>query len=859
MAAFDRIKSGIDALDAVLDNIRLGDNVVFQLSRLEEFAYFTEPYVHRAIADGRDLIYFRFASHAPFFGPMPGLKIYELDPNVGFETFTVQVRRIITEHGRDAFYVFDSLSDLRVAWSSDLMMANFFRVTCPYLFELDTVAFFPVLRGVHSFTAIAKIRDTTQLLLDVASDDEGNVFLHPIKVWNRYTPTMFAAHRYRPKDKTVSVLTDGVEISRYYAAMNQSPVTSEERNIDSWDRFFMDCRLDEARGQLSSDACVKMCNMMMTKDPHMRDLVKKYFKPADYFEVRDRMVGTGLVGGKSCGMLVARKIVETALPEMKSRFEPHDSFYVGTDVFYTYIVYNDLWKLRVAQSGEGFVSAAPALKEGIEQGTFPNDIREQFKRILDYYGQAPIIVRSSSFLEDGFGNAFAGKYDSVFCANVGTPDERLREFENAVRHVYASSLDRSALEYRLRNGLDEREEQMALLVMRVSGSYLNATSFMPTAAGVGYSHSAYCWMPGMDPDAGMLRLVMGLGTKAVDRTERDYPRIVGLDHPQATTAKTTAEKHRYCQRYANFIDLEKRGLGESLCTDLAPKMSVNSRNAVFEHDFEAEESLRSRGKFRPVLFASCRGLVANRELTDLMSRILHVLQDAYGSAVDIEFTINVGAENAFVVNLLQCRPIRALKGGTGVQLPTVADSQAVLHTVGEGMGNDRADQLDVVVTVDPGAYYRCPYALKPSVASLIGAANAYCSKRNLKAALFTPGRLGTSSPELGVPATFADISAFCALFEVAYSAAGYAPELSYGSHMFQDLVEADICYGAVMENDTCRAFHLELLSKCPDITRDALGDVPEELAGIVSVIDVRPYELVLWRDSLNNETLVAQK
>ena len=185
MAAFDRIKSGIDALDAVLDNIRLGDNVVFQLSRLEEFAYFTEPYVHQAIADGRDLIYFRFASHAPFFGPMPGLKIYELDPNVGFETFTVQVRRIITEHGRDAFYVFDSLSDLRVAWSSDLMMANFFRVTCPYLFELDTVAFFPVLRGVHSFTAIAKIRDTTQLLLDVASDDEGNVFLHPIKVWNR--------------------------------------------------------------------------------------------------------------------------------------------------------------------------------------------------------------------------------------------------------------------------------------------------------------------------------------------------------------------------------------------------------------------------------------------------------------------------------------------------------------------------------------------------------------------------------------------------------------------------------------------------------------------------------------------------
>ena len=858
MAAFDRIKSGIEALDKTLDNIRLGDNVVFQLSRLDEFAYFTEPYVHQAIADGRDLIYFRFASHDPLFSPMPGLRIYELDPNVGFETFTVEVRRIITEHGRGAFYVFDSLSDLRVVWSSDMMMANFFRVTCPYLFELDTVAYFPVLRGQHSFTAIAKIRDTTQLLLDVTSDSEGDVYLHPLKVWNRYTPTMFSTHRYRPQDSTIVPLTDGVDIGRYYAAMSENPVTSEERNIDSWDRFFMECRLDESRGQLSDDACAKMCNMMMTKDPHMRGLVRRYFSPADYFKVRDRMVGTGLVGGKTCGMLVARKIVETALPEMSRLFEPHDSFYVGTDVFYTYIVYNDLWKLRVAQSGDGFISAAPALKEGIEKGTFPAEINEQFGRILDYYGQSPIIVRSSSFQEDGFGNAFAGKYESVFCANVGTPEEKLREFENAVRHVYASSLNRSALEYRRRNGLDAREEQMSLLVMRVSGSYLDDGRFMPTAAGVGYSHSAYSWMPGMNPDAGMLRLVMGLGTKAVDRTEHDYPRIVNLDRPQATTARTIAERHRYCQRYANFIDLDKRMLGEALCTDLAPELSPASRNAVFEHDTEAEQSLRSRGSYRPVLFASCRGLTENREFTDLMSRVLHALQEAYGNAVDIEFTVNVGADDVFVVNLLQCRPIRSLKDGTGVELPPVADDDAVLHVVGEGMGNDRSERLDVVAVVDPGAYYRCPHALKPSVASLVGAANAYCSVHGLSSALFTPGRLGTSSPELGVPTTFADISGFSALFEVAYSAEGYAPELSYGSHMFQDLVEENICYVAVLENDTRRALHLELLDGCPDMTAEVLGEVPEELAGIVKVIDARPYRLKLWYDSLANEVLLAR-
>jgi pyruvate,water dikinase len=242
-----------------------------------------------------------------------------------------------------------------------------------------------------------------------------------------------------------------------------------------------------------------------------------------------------------------------------------------------------------------------------------------------------------------------------------------------------------------------------------------------------------------------------------------------------------------------------------------------------------------------------------------MLEMLRALQDAYGNAVDIEFTVNVGQDGDFIVNLLQCRPIRSLRGGTGVEIPAIEDESCILHTVGEGMGNDCTERLDVVVEVDPERYYRCAHALKPSVAALVGRANAYCAQHGFKAVLFTPGRLGTSSPELGVPTTFADISAFRALFEVAYSEAGYAPELSYGSHMFQDLVEADICYGAVLENETRRAFHLDLLDSCPDITDEVLGEVSEGLSGIVRVIDVRAAKLTLWHDSLKNETLMARE
>lgn len=91
---------------------------------------------------------------------------------------------------------------------------------------------------------------------------------------------------------------------------------------------------------------------MITKDPKMREMVKRYFEPTDYFEVRNHMVGTGIIGGKACGMLLARKMIQLQQPEVYKHLEPHDSFYLGSDVFYSYLVANDLWTIRIKQRSE---------------------------------------------------------------------------------------------------------------------------------------------------------------------------------------------------------------------------------------------------------------------------------------------------------------------------------------------------------------------------------------------------------------------------------------------------------------------------------------------------------------------------
>ena len=862
MAAFDKIESGIPNLDVILDHIRLGDNVVWQVSDIGEFRLFAEPFARQAVRDGRDVTYIRFAQHPPLLGDLDGIRVVRFDPDAGFERFTVAIREEITRRGRDAFYVFDCLSELQSVWYTDLMMGNFFRVTCPYLFELDTVAYFPLLRGRHSFDAVARIRDTTQLLLDVCSN-ERYVYLHPLKVWNRYSERMFLPHAYDRGSGDFFTVENGVDMSRYYRTMQHSARSGRDQNVDSHDLFFNQARLAYAAGQFSEETEDQIIDSTMTKDERLRTLVKRYFKPEDYFLLRDRMIGSGAIGGKACGMLLARKIAETEVKAYAEHNEPHDSFYIGSDVFYTYIVSNGDWTLRIAQrSREGYFEKAPELRERLLRGRFPPNIRDQFQKVLDYFGQSPFIVRSSSFLEDGFGNAFAGKYESVFCVNQGSPEERMEGFEQAVRRVYASTMDPSALEYRRRRGLDRLDEQMAVLVQRVSGSYYESPKeagagkrfFMPGAAGVGYSHSAYKWLPNMDAGAGMLRLVMGLGTKAVDRTKEDYPRLANLDRPLVTIYSSAAEKHRYSQRFIDVLDCRENRLRELPLDALEGELPLWYKNLMLEHDYEAENLMREWGRRREILFISCEGLLRDRAFTSLMQQILQTLERVYGNPVDIEYCVNMDAGGEFVVNLLQCRPLYQSEDHERVDLDQLRRKETFFEIRGASMGGSEKRAVDVLIQIDPALYNAYPYARKGEVAKAVGRLNGIYRESGKNLLLLTPGRIGTSSPELGVPVAFGDISNMSIVIEAADSASGFMPELSYGSHMFQDLVESRILYGAIFGDRTTLSYAPHLFDAREDLFPKLCPDYPQ-LFGMIRVRETA--DLVYCQDAVENRAVCA--
>lgn len=840
------VSSGLPGLDSILEGLRIGDNVVWRVDNIDDYRAFVAPYVAAARAAGRRVVYVRFASHAPVVEAEAVSAVYNLDAYRGFESFTVQLHTIIGKEGMEVFYVFDCLSNLLDAWATDSMVGNFFRVTCPYLFDLRTVAYFALERGAHSFATIDRIRATTQLLLDLYNR-EGVLYLHPLKVWQRSSPTMFLPHRHA--EGQFAPITVSCEATSLFMGLRGSAAGEVGRHLDAWERLFIRAADLEAGPAQAGDrqAMVEqLCRLLIGRDERILTLARRYFNLDDLLRIQERLIGTGFIGGKSVGMLLARAILRSdANAQWGEVLEPHDSFFIGSDLFHSYIVDNGWWQLFMWQRSEaGYLGGAEQLRELFLQGSFSVDIQLEFQKMLEYFGQCPIIVRSSSLLEDGFGNAFAGKYDSFFCVNQGSPEERLEQFMNAVRRVYSSTLSEEALQYRLQRGLARQEEQMALLVQRVSGAY-HGKLFFPALAGVGVSYNTFVWRHDIDPKAGMLRLVLGLGTRAVDRVEGDYPRIVSLDKPLLVPYADSEDKRRFTQRDIDVLDVAQNGWVT------IPISGLEAEEATLPLALFAEYKDRN-------WLLTFERLLTQTDFAATMRRLLTTLERAYDYPVDVEFTGTYASNGQLYLNLIQCRPLQT----RGIQSKRVEiqlrdDAQTLFRSNGSFMGGSIAQPIARVIAVDSQAFMDLSLTDKYELARIIGRLNRYIKARDpLPSLLMGPGRWGTSTPRLGVPVRFAEINAMNAIAEVVFSAGGLQPELSFGTHFFQDLVETGIFYVALNPDKEGCLVNTALLETLPNRLADLLPD-DARFAGVLRVVDL-PRGFQLLADIMSQQVVCAR-
>ena len=565
------VTTGLPGLDRVMRGIQPGDNIVWGVDRIEEYARLVTPYGEAALAAGRRVVYFRFADHEPLCADEAGVDIHLLDPREGFERFVRKIHLLIEEYGPGTVYIFDSISCLADVWFSDQTLGNFFVLTCPRLRDLQTFTYFGIERDRHSIHAIEPIRQTTQFFLEVFTLDE-QFYVRPVKVQYRSQDVMDTLHVEKEGD--FLPVEESATLARILST-TRWPRLLRNRRTGYWDRMFQEMdRVLEKReaGTCSPEKEEALLRQLRAAFRIHRSgiaaLAERWLTLDDFNSIRQRMIGAGSIGGKALGMLVSRAILRAEAPELSTRLEVHDSFFVGAEVFVSYLVENGVWWIR--ESHKQNVATRTDREEGrrrILGGRFGPALLRQFEGMLEYFGERPCIVRSSSILEDAHGNAFSGKYESYFLSNHGSLEERLEALLEAIRKVYASVLDPEALHYRRSRGLIESEERMALLIMRVSGRQ-RGRYFFPQAAGVGLSYNPWCWHRDIDPEAGIARLVFGLGTRAVDRADDDYTRLVSLSAPLRRPETSLDEQHDHSQRRADLIDLEKRALVSGLVEDI---------------------------------------------------------------------------------------------------------------------------------------------------------------------------------------------------------------------------------------------------------------------------------------------------
>ncbi|MFW5845419.1 MAG: PEP/pyruvate-binding domain-containing protein [Planctomycetota bacterium] len=787
--AYQRLSTGLPGLDDTIKGLAVGDNVVWRIGDIADYSALVRPLVPAMRKDGREVVYIRFAEHEPLLSESDGVEVLVLRPQDGFEHFLAAIHATIARKGLGAAYVFDCITGLVSDWYSDQMLGNFFTLTCPYLYDLQTIAYFALLRHYHSSRAFDPIFSTTQIFIDVFRHQD-RLFLRPGKVQHRYAQTMGMLHAL-DGDRCTPVQRSDLIAEILHGAHERGLSATFDAGL--WDRTFM------AAERLLADRCTdpdeaaalhdRLLRMALTRDPKMLALARRFIDIDDMIEIRQRMIGTGLIGGKSAGMLIARAIIRERLPELYARFEAHDSYYVGSDVFYTYLVNNGVWWVRQNQRNpRTLLEGADQARQNILTGRFPDHILRQFDAMLDYFGQSPIIVRSSSLLEDNFGNSFAGKYDSVFCANQGPRERRLDDFLAAVRVIYTSSMSDTALRYRAQRGLLEQDEQMALLVMRVSGS-THGPCYYPHLAGVGFSWNPYAWSADIDPAAGVARLVFGLGTRAVDRSDDDYTRVVALNDPRRRPESNFDEVRHYAQRRVDFLDLEANQLISSSFDDLY------RRSPDVPADLFVSDDPRSDGRpGHPVL--TLDGALARTRLVEDLRSMLATLQDAYTVPVDTEFTVTFADAGEYRINLVQCRPLPITTEDTDTLPDYDGGAQGAAITArGAVIGCSRIIGIDRFIYVHPPAYGQLHIAERHEVARVLGRINRHGRGRSTM--LIGPGRWGTSTPSLGIPVRFADISNCRVLCEVVAMREDLVPDVSLGTHFLNELIEEDIVYLAL--------------------------------------------------------------
>jgi pyruvate,water dikinase len=574
---------------------------------------------------------------------------------------------------------------------------------------------------------------------------------------------------------------------------------------------------------------VSLIRRFLSNQPEFINIAKDYIQIDDFYPILDRIIFTpgshGRLGGKSTGLFLAFQIMKESLdcqPELADIKIPK-TWYLTSDVLFHFLSHNNLNEV-VEQKYKDINQVRleyPHIIQTFKSCSFPTEIVQGLSMILDDFKDIPIIVRSSSLLEDRAGAAFSGKYKSLFLANQGSKQDRLAALIDAIAEVYASVYGPDPIDYRAERGLLDFVEEMGIMIQEVVGTKINDYYF-PAYAGVAFSRNEFKWSPRIKQEDGLVRLVPGLGTRAVDRLCNDYPVLAAPGRINLRVNTTIDEVIRYAPKYIDIINLrtnsfetvEIRELLKEIGSDIP---GINRIISIYdgqvirlplgnEVDFQKDN-----------LLITFEGLLSRTTFIPRLNNLMKFLEDKLGTPVDIEFACD---GNHFY--LVQCRAQSYGQGVEPAQIPINIPRDRLVFSANRYISNGIVPGITHIVYIDPREYDKlADHSSLMAIGRAVGSLNKLLPRKRF--ILMGPGRWGSRGDiKLGVKVTYSDINNTAVLIEIARKKGNYLPEPSFGTHFFQDLVESKIRYLALYPDDT-RTVSLSHTLKLIDVAENTGG------------------------------------
>ncbi|MDD5425088.1 MAG: PEP/pyruvate-binding domain-containing protein [candidate division Zixibacteria bacterium] len=574
------------------------------------------------------------------------------------------------------------------------------------------------------------------------------------------------------------------------------------------------------------------------------NVAKDYIEVSDFYHLLQNIIYSaeshGKLGGKSAGLYLAAQILKKKgrKSEILGHVKVPKTWHITSDVLLVFTHYNDFSEV-VEQKYKEINQVRleyPHIVQTFKSALFPADIIKGLSVALDDFGEHPLIVRSSSLLEDRIGAAFSGKYKSLFLANQGSKQKRLDALKDAIAEVYASVFGPDPIEYRRERGLLDFSEEMGIMIQEVVGNRIGKY-FLPSYAGVAFSSNEFRWSPRIRREDGLIRLVPGLGTRAVDRLSDDYPVLVAPGQPGLRVNVSPDETVRYSPKKTDVLNLESNSFETIEFADLLKEAGYE-----FPGIKEVVSIYKDNHIQRPIgmnidfdnenLVATFEGLISRTPFIKQMHMILKTLEETLGEPVDIEF-----ASDGRDFYLLQCRPQSHSDRSAPAPIPKDLPDAQVIFSANRYISNGHVPEITHIVYVDPLKYNELTDRRSlEEVGQVIGKLNKMLPKRRF--ILMGPGRWGSRGDiKLGVNVTYSDINNTAVLIEIARKKGNYVPDLSFGTHFFQDLVETQIRYLPLYPDDEGIVFNEEFLTHSPNLLPEMLPDYAY-LTEVIKLIDV---------------------